>query len=61
MLLNQEQIDLISEAGLLLKRAFPKENLQFCFNLSEKYGNVNYNVKQSDIIKSKPEKQVERL
>ena len=54
MLLNPEQTELIREAGLLLKKAFPKESLQFCFNLSEKYDNVNYNVKQSDIIKSKP-------
>ena len=53
MLLNDSQIKLIREAGLLLKRAFPNENLQFCFNLSEKYDNVNYNVKQSDIIKTK--------
>ena len=52
MLLSDNQIQLIREAGLLLKKAFPKENLQFCFNLSEKYDNVNYNVKQSDIIKT---------
>ncbi len=50
MLLNGEQIELITQAGLLLKKAFPKESLQFCFNLSEKHDNVNYNVKQSGII-----------
>ncbi len=52
MLLSDNQTRLVNEAGLLLKEAFPKENLQFCFNLAEKYGNVNYNVKQSGIIKA---------
>ncbi len=53
MILNKHQEGLIIEAGLLLKEALPHENLQFCFNLSEKHGNVNYNVKQSGIINPK--------
>ena len=50
MLLDDNQKELVHQAGLLLKRAFPKESLQFCFNLTDKYDNVNYNVKQSGII-----------
>ena len=53
MSLNDDQKKLICEAGQLLKRAFPKENLQFCFNLAEKHDNVNYNIKQSGIINPK--------
>ena len=52
MILTLEQEELIVEAGLLLKKALPNENLQFCFNLSREHNNVNYNIKQSGIIKS---------
>ena len=53
MIVTTEQEQLICEAGKLLKRAFPEENLQFCFNLSKIHNNVNYNIKQSGIINPK--------
>ena len=38
----------------LIKQAFPSDNMQFCFNLSKKHTNVNYNMegtwKQSGIL-----------
>ena len=51
MILTKEQEELIVQAGQLLKQAMPNENLQFCFNLARGHSNVNYNVKQSGIIK----------
>ena len=39
----------IIAAGVLLKKAFPGENMQICFNLSKSHNNVNYNVKISGI------------
>ena len=53
MKLTEEQEKLVCEAGRLLKLAFPCENMQFCFNLSMKNDNVNYNAKKSGIINSK--------
>jgi hypothetical protein len=52
---TKEQEELIRQAGKLLKKAFPKENMQFCFNLTTKHDNINYNMdgtwKQSGILK----------
>ena len=51
---TKEQEKLIAEAGKLIKQAFPGQNMQFCFNLSYKYDNINYNMdgtwKQSGIL-----------
>lgn len=51
---TKEQEELIARAGKLIKQAFPNDNMQFCFNLSKKHTNVNYNMegtwKQSGII-----------
>jgi len=47
-----EQDKLIIAAHSLIKKAFPTENLQFCFNLSREHDNVNYNIKQSGILKT---------
>ncbi len=61
MILTPEQEELICKAGRLLKKALPNENLQFCFNLSEKHDNVNYNIKQSGIISPKKPLRKENL
>jgi len=49
-LITKEQEDLIRDAGKKLKEAFPTSNLQFCFNLTQKHSNVNYNIKSSGIV-----------
>lgn len=41
---SKEQEKLIVEAGLLIRKAFPAQNLQFNFNLSKDHNNVNYNM-----------------
>lgn len=41
---TKEQDKLIAEAGLLMKKAFPECNGQFCFNMSKKHDNVNFNI-----------------
>jgi hypothetical protein len=41
---DKRQEDLIVRAGMLIKEAFPKQNLQFNFNLSQKHETVNYNI-----------------
>ena len=41
---SKEQEKLICEAGVLIKKAFPDQNLQFNFNLAAKHDNVNYNM-----------------
>ena len=55
-----EQENLIIRAGLLIKEAFPKQNLRFSFNLSEKHNNTNFNLegdwKISGIVSPKPKK-----
>ena len=54
MTLTKEQEKLVRQAGKTLKEAFPKENMQFCFNLTTKHDNVNFNMdgkwKQSGIL-----------
>ena len=40
----------LAEANKILKDVWPKDNLQICFNLSQKHNNVNYNIKESGII-----------
>ena len=41
---DDRQRKLIVKAGILIKEAFPDQNLQFNFNLAAKHGNVNYNM-----------------
>ncbi len=49
--MTMEQKDAIKKAGEILNRAFPKKGMQICFNLSREHNNVNYNIKESGIIK----------
>lgn len=55
MKLTKDQDELIVKAGKLLKEAFPQQNMQFCFNLTTKHDNVNFNMdgtwKKSGILK----------
>ncbi len=57
MLLTDSQEELICQAGVLIKKAFPEENMQFNFNLNKKFDNVNFNIegtwKLSGIINPK--------
>lgn len=53
MILTADQEKKVVQAGQLLKAALPNEDLQFCFNLSRKHSNTNYNIKQSGIIPAK--------
>ena len=53
MILTKDQEKKVIAAGQLLKEAMPNEDLQFCFNLSRKHSNTNYNIKQSGIIPAK--------
>ncbi len=39
----------IVAAGVILKKDFPNENMQICFNLAKQHNNVNYNIKISGI------------
>ncbi len=39
----------IVAAGVLLKKDFPGENMQICFNIAKQHDNVNFNVKISGI------------
>ncbi len=41
---SKDQEKLIVQAGLLIKKAFPGQSLQFNFNLSKDHNNVNYNM-----------------
>jgi len=50
MKLSEKQKELVKQSGKLLKEAFPGENMQFCFNLTTKHDNVNFNVKASGIL-----------
>ncbi len=50
--MSPERTIALREAGKILKVAWPKENLQICFNLSGKHSNVNYNIKESGILNS---------
>ena len=49
--MTKEQEQLIVEAHSKIKQAFPDSSLQFSFNLSKKHDNVNYNIKESGILK----------
>ena len=49
--MTTEQKDAIKKAGEILNEAFPNKGMQICFNLSREHNNVNYNVKESGIIK----------
>jgi hypothetical protein len=55
MKLSEQQEELIKQAGKLIKKAFPGENMQFCFNLTTKHDNINFNMdgtwKKSGILK----------
>ena len=48
---TSEQQQAIMDAGVILKRAFPDENMQICFNLAHNHDNVNYNIKKSGIMR----------
>ena len=48
-MLTPEQEEAIRKANGTLKKAFPDDNLQICFNLSKKFSNANYNFKFSRI------------
>jgi len=50
---TEEQKQAIIEAGAILKKAFFKDNMQICFNLTQKHDNVNYNIKKSGILPAK--------
>lgn len=50
MKLSEKQENLVKQAGKLLKEAFPGDNLQFCFNLTTKHDNINFNIKASGIL-----------
>ncbi len=47
-LLTDDQKLAIRKAGTILNKAFPKESMQVCFNLSRKFDNVNFNIKKTD-------------
>jgi hypothetical protein len=47
---TKEQEDLIKKAGAIIKEAFPQNNMQFSFNLTQKHSNVSYNFKMSGIL-----------
>ena len=49
--MTAEQKESIKQAGEILNKAFPKKGMQICFNLSREHDNVNYNIKESGIIK----------
>lgn len=51
--MNEEQEKALKEANEKLKDAWPNDNLQICFNLAKKHDNVNFNIKQSGILKTK--------
>lgn len=53
MILTPEQEKGISIANEALKKVFPHDNLQVCFNLSKNFSNVNYNIKMSGIFTPK--------
>ncbi len=48
--LTQTQKDGIMAAGVILKKIFPEDNLQICFNIAQQHDNVNYNFKMSGIL-----------
>lgn len=49
--MTTEQENALKEAGDILNKAFPRKGMQICFNLSREHDNVNYNIKESGIIK----------
>ena len=49
VIINREVKQHIVAAGVLLKKDFPNESMQICFNLTQKHNNVNYNIKISGI------------
>ena len=51
--MTEEQEEGIRIANEALKKVFPNDNLQVCFNLSKKFSNVNYNIKASGILTKK--------
>jgi len=48
--LTYEQEEGIKVAGAALKKVFPDDNLQICFNIARKHNNVNFNIKMSGIL-----------
>lgn len=50
ILVSAKQEDGIRKANMELKKVFPNENMQICFNLVHINDNVNYNIKKSGIL-----------
>lgn len=50
--MKPEQKEALRKAGKILKAAWPKQNLQICFNIAGQFDNVNYNIKESGILNS---------
>ncbi len=51
VLVSTEQENGIRKAYMELKKVFPMENMQICFNLACNHNNVNYNIKKSGILR----------
>ncbi len=49
ILIDEKVVQHIVDAGIILKKEFPGENMQICFNLAKQHSNVNYNIKISGI------------
>jgi hypothetical protein len=48
--MTEEKKKALREANNVLKKAWPEDNLQICFNLAKKHANVNFNIKESGIL-----------
>lgn len=51
ILVSTSQEDGIRRANTELKKVFPNENMQICFNLAHAHDTVNYNIKKSGILR----------
>ena len=48
--MSPEKKEALVKANDELKKAWPADNLQICFNMSKQHKNVNFNIKESGII-----------